>query len=392
MERDVGADGGEQRRVGAATVNGGHQPGILVESRHIAAGGIDVADRRTGAETDGKEIGGVAGDVRLGGLPAETGGEESLGIGIVYQENGPSREGRFGRVDKGLPHTVGHVLAAGGAEADLGHAVGDFLDDRPGKAAADRLHFRRQRPEVPGHAGVGKDENTARDKKPPAAGGIIPPDPLKGGWGQAVLSLRNEKARKNLAFFIEGIPKGSALWPPEAFPPPSRSPRLPDLAYFDAACGHHVLALADGVFAVVDDGGDERRRGFAFGDGVGHMFGRARAARGDDRNGHGFGHHPGQPQFVAGFFAVGVDGIEANFARAEGFHVLGPFQGIEAHGVSRRLPSVWLELALIVVLGTGLAAAMNMVRSDPLPWVADFAAEARREALRKGLETIDVHA
>jgi len=136
-------------------VNGGHQPGILVESRHIAAGGIDVADRRTGAETDGKEIGGVAGDVRLGGLPAETGGEESLGIGIVYQENGPSREGRFGRVDKGLPHTVGHVLAAGGAEADLGHAVGDFLDDRPGKAAADRLHFRRQRPEVPGHGGHG---------------------------------------------------------------------------------------------------------------------------------------------------------------------------------------------------------------------------------------------
>jgi len=61
------------------------------------------------------------------------------------------------------------------------------------------------------------------------------------------------------------------------------------------------------------------------------------------------------------------------------------------HGVSRRLPSVWLELALIVVLGAGLAAAMNMVRSDPLPWVADFAAEARREALRKGLETIDVH-
>jgi len=61
------------------------------------------------------------------------------------------------------------------------------------------------------------------------------------------------------------------------------------------------------------------------------------------------------------------------------------------HGVSRRLPSVWLEVVLIVVLGSGLALAMNVVRSDALPWVADFAAEARREALRKGLETIDVH-
>ena len=61
------------------------------------------------------------------------------------------------------------------------------------------------------------------------------------------------------------------------------------------------------------------------------------------------------------------------------------------HGVSRRLPSVWLEMALIVVLGTVLAVSMNVVRADSLPWVADFAAQAKREALRKGLETIDVH-
>ncbi len=62
-----------------------------------------------------------------------------------------------------------------------------------------------------------------------------------------------------------------------------------------------------------------------------------------------------------------------------------------AQGAARRLPPLWLELAVILALAAGLSVAMNMARVEPLPWVADFAAEARREALRKGLETIDAH-
>jgi rhodanese-related sulfurtransferase len=62
-----------------------------------------------------------------------------------------------------------------------------------------------------------------------------------------------------------------------------------------------------------------------------------------------------------------------------------------AHGVARHWPPLWLELAFLVVLAAGLAVAMNRVRPDPLPWVADFEAQARREAQRKGLETIDVY-
>ncbi|MEA4857802.1 MAG: rhodanese-like domain-containing protein [Solidesulfovibrio sp.] len=59
---------------------------------------------------------------------------------------------------------------------------------------------------------------------------------------------------------------------------------------------------------------------------------------------------------------------------------------------ARRLTPVWLELMLILVLGVGLAVAMNMAREEPLPWVIDFAALDRREALRRGLETVDAHA
>ncbi|WP_300156934.1 rhodanese-like domain-containing protein [Solidesulfovibrio sp.] len=62
-----------------------------------------------------------------------------------------------------------------------------------------------------------------------------------------------------------------------------------------------------------------------------------------------------------------------------------------AHGAARHWPPLWLELILIAALAGGLSVAMNYVRPEPLPWVADFAAEARREALRKGLETIDVY-
>jgi rhodanese-related sulfurtransferase len=59
---------------------------------------------------------------------------------------------------------------------------------------------------------------------------------------------------------------------------------------------------------------------------------------------------------------------------------------------SRGLVSLVLELFMIFFLGMGLAVAMNMAREEPVPWVIDFAALDRREALKKGLETVDAHA
>ena len=59
---------------------------------------------------------------------------------------------------------------------------------------------------------------------------------------------------------------------------------------------------------------------------------------------------------------------------------------------TRRLAPLWLELAVIVILGVGLSVAMNMARQEPVPWIVDFAALDKRDALRRGLETIDPHA
>ena len=56
---------------------------------------------------------------------------------------------------------------------------------------------------------------------------------------------------------------------------------------------------------------------------------------------------------------------------------------------TRWLAPLWLELAVILMLGAGLSVAMNMARTEPVPWVVDFAAQDKRDALRRGLETID---
>ncbi|OLN25355.1 hypothetical protein DVDV_3407 [Desulfovibrio sp. DV] len=53
---------------------------------------------------------------------------------------------------------------------------------------------------------------------------------------------------------------------------------------------------------------------------------------------------------------------------------------------------LWLELAVILLLGAGLSVAMNMARAEPVPWVVDFAALDKRDALRRGLESIEPHA
>lgn len=53
------------------------------------------------------------------------------------------------------------------------------------------------------------------------------------------------------------------------------------------------------------------------------------------------------------------------------------------------LTPLWAELLLIGLLGGGMAVVMNMARAEPVPWVVDFAALDRSDALRRGLTTTD---
>ena len=85
------------------------------------------------------------------------------------------------------------------------------------------------------------------------------------------------------------------------------------------------------------DGSDERRRGAALAHGIVHMFGRARAAGSDDRDGHGVHDGPGQGQFVAVTGAVGVDGVDAELARAQFLALARPFDGVDAHATAAAL-------------------------------------------------------
>ena len=67
----------------------------------------------------------------------------------------------------------------------------------------------------------------------------------------------------------------------------------------------------------MDDGGDERRRRAARAHGLVHVRGIARAAGGDDRDVHGIGDGAGEREFIAVAGPVGVDGIDAEFARPQ---------------------------------------------------------------------------
>ena len=88
----------------------------------------------------------------------------------------------------------------------------------------------------------------------------------------------------------------------------------------------------DGVSPIMDHGGDEGRVGPALGQNVVEMLRGPGPARGDDRDGHGLGNHPGQGQLIAVLGAVGVDGVEANLPGAQPLRFLGPPEGVEAHG------------------------------------------------------------
>lgn len=84
------------------------------------------------------------------------------------------------------------------------------------------------------------------------------------------------------------------------------------------------------------DGGDQGRRRAALAHGFVHMPGFARAARGNDRNGHGVHNGAGQLELVTVLGAVGIDGIDAELARAQILTAPGPGQGVQAYAARRR--------------------------------------------------------
>ena len=70
--------------------------------------------------------------------------------------------------------------------------------------------------------------------------------------------------------------------------------------------------------------------GPAFEQHLGHVFQLARAAAGHHRHTHGFADATRDDEVEAGFRAVGVNGVQYNFARAECDGAFGPFHSVEA--------------------------------------------------------------
>jgi hypothetical protein len=92
----------------------------------------------------------------------------------------------------------------------------------------------------------------------------------------------------------------------------------------------NLFHVADGVGAEMENARGEDGVGFAGEQHVGHVFQRARAAAGHHRHAHGFAHAPRDDEVEPGLRAVGVNGVQNNFARAKRHGALGPFEGVEA--------------------------------------------------------------
>ena len=97
---------------------------------------------------------------------------------------------------------------------------------------------------------------------------------------------------------------------------PDRDPPLLEIA----------LALADGVFAVVEDGRGQGRAGVPFRETVVDVLRIADAAGGDDGYRYPIGDGPGEGQVVAVLGAVAVHAGEQDLAGAVLDHALGPAQ------------------------------------------------------------------
>lgn len=95
-----------------------------------------------------------------------------------------------------------------------------------------------------------------------------------------------------------------------------------------------MLELPNRIFAVVHDGGDERRRSAAFRHGVHHVLRASRAAGSDDGNAHGVADLAGERQLIAVLGPVGVDGVDAQLARAERLAALRPLDGVDSHSLA----------------------------------------------------------
>src|SRR6185369_14380345 len=114
-------------------------------------------------------------------------------------------------------------------------------------------------------------------------------------------------------------------------------PNSPDRADGDRGPGQVVLDLADGVGAVVDHAGDERRVGEAVGEDETEVLAGPRTAGGDHRDPDRLADQAGEVDLVAVARAVGVDGVEADLSRAERFGPVCPGQGVEAGALASAL-------------------------------------------------------
>ncbi len=132
--------------------------------------------------------------------------------------------------------------------------------------------------------------------------------------------------------------------------------------------GEEAFDLGDGVFSEVKNAGGEDGVGASRGEDGVEMFEFAGAATSDDGDADGFADSAGDDEVVACFGAIGVDGIEDDFAGTEGDGFGGPIDGIEAcrfaTALDKNFPAIWGSFFGIDTDDDALAAEAGGARGD----------------------------
>ena len=142
-------------------------------------------------------------------------------------------------------------------------------------------------------------------------------------------------------------------------------------SYGDPVGGHEVFGLCDGVLAEMEDACGQDRVGLGQEDRIDHVLWVACPAAGDHWDRDGLGDRLGNGQIVAVFGSIAIHARYDDFACAEFFDSLGPFDDFDARGGTPAVDKDFPKLFAIFDDPAGIHVHDDALGSESFGGLAD---------------------